>query len=335
MANLIEACLEALGARKVDGKWLGTNEGGDAGQCAPLAHFALYKIVGEDAEAFLQGQLSNDVRQLDGARAQYTTYSNAKGRMLANMLLWRDGDGFYMMLAADLAEQVVRRLRMFVMRSRVNFQALDTLPLLLDEPGAERLSTALGLVMPADPMQQAGVDGVAVIRLPHAGVLVVATEGDGRLLSSALENSKIGVAGCNWADARFVASGFAWIVQATQEAFVPQMANMELLGAVNFRKGCYPGQEIVARMQYLGKTKRRLFRVYSAAALAPGMVLQCVDSPETEIGQVAYAAELPDQGCEALVVVMVSAWEKGIICASVDSALTRLQLPYEIPDLEN
>ncbi|NDV11903.1 YgfZ/GcvT domain-containing protein [Crenobacter caeni] len=335
MANLIEAWLEAQGARKVDGEWLGAKEGDDAGLCAPLAHFALYRIDGEDAEAFLQGQLSNDVRQLDGARAQYTTYSNAKGRMLANMLLWRDGDGFFMLLAADLAEQVVRRLRMFVLRSRVNFQAADTLPLLLDEPGAERLLAGLDLAMPANAMQQTGAAGVTAIRLPHAGVLVVARDGDDSRLSSALENSKIGVAGRNWADGRFVASGFAWVVQATQEAFVPQMANMELLDAVNFRKGCYPGQEIVARMQYLGKTKRRLFRVYSAAPLAPGMPLQGAESPETEIGQVAYAAELPDQGCEALVVVMVSAWEKGIICPSVDSVLTRLQLPYEIPDLDN
>ncbi len=300
---------------------------------APLTDFVVLNVSGDDAEAFLQGQLSNDVRELNGANAQFTTYSTAKGRMLANFLLWKDKGGYRLLLPLDLSAAMIKRLRMFVMRSKVSIELVDCVPALLCGPLARDALAEGGFSVGADEMRLHAVNDGVVVTLPFPAYLLVLESGaDSPSWQELLSRCVPG--GREIVNLAFVRSGFAWVVAATQEAFVPQMANMELLSAINFRKGCYPGQEIVARMQYLGKTKRRLYRVEAhEGGLLVGDEVFAQGDAEHSLGVVAAVATLENGKQEALLVMLISAWDHKI-CAGRNSALLHcLTLPYAVPDI--
>ncbi|MXR36642.1 CAF17-like 4Fe-4S cluster assembly/insertion protein YgfZ [Craterilacuibacter sinensis] len=300
---------------------------------APLAGFAVLNVSGEDAEAFLQGQLSNDVRELNGANAQFTTYSTAKGRMLANFLMWKDKGEYRLLLPLDLSAAIIKRLRMFVMRSKVSIELADCMPALLSGPLAADALAGAGFAVGADGMGLHAVNGGVVVTLPFPSYLLVLEPDDVSMQWQKLL-SYCALGGHDVVNLVFVRSGFAWVVAATQEAFVPQMANMELVSAINFRKGCYPGQEIVARMQYLGKTKRRLYRVEAdEGGLLVGDEVFAQGDAEHSLGVVAAVVTLENGKQEALVVMLISAWDNKV-CAGRNSVLLHcLTLPYVVPDI--
>lgn len=292
---------------------------------ALLTQFVLLKVYGDDAEAFLQGQFSSDVKALDGTVAQWSSYSNAKGRMQASFLLWRLDQAFYLLVRKDIAEVFRRRLSMFVLRAKVKIEATDSVIF------GEYLAAA----ETEGPVFEAAVTGAAAcmivsiggrIRITCLGVEGLATlpRFAGKLLASRLF------------DAFFIQAGIPWISQATYEAFVPQMANLDLIGGISFRKGCYPGQEIVARTQYLGKVKRRMFVVeVNADDCAAGMDIQVAATGEQAIGKVVSSVPLTVKKYLALVVMQISAWEGQPFLADVPhSQFSRLDAPYSIPDLQ-
>lgn len=332
-------------------QWLVTSMHEDDGQCypdyaaqsaavsqasviSPLTAFSLIRVNGEDARDFLQGQFSSDVRELDGSRAQYSSYSTAKGRMLASFLVWKAQSDYFLLLSSDIAPAFVKRLSMFIMRSRVRAQ-LHTEAVLLGGHGAETESwlAERGVMPPSAPLTLAeDTRGIQCIRLPSRALLLVWPENQLALLGATLPASLTLVGAEAWS-LLDIAAGIPWVTQSTQEQFVPQMANMDAIGAISFTKGCYPGQEIIARTRYLGKVKRRMERVRLPCAAHNGDALYSPGVPEQSIGHLVNVARDMDGNYLALAVAQTPCWSEGIYLDKDNiHRLEKLSLPYTVSD---
>jgi len=302
---------------------------------ADLSHFGLIHFSGEDAQAFLQGQLSCDVRKVDLSNAQYGGYCTPKGRMLASFLLWHDDDGYIMQLPSALQVAIRKRLAMFVLRAKVELaDNSDTLVRMgvAGNHAAALLAEVVGIV----PVAHLGVIHAqqgSVIRLGHDRFELVVLPEQAPALWQHLskEAMPVGVSCWSWLE---IKAGVPVITPATQEQFVPQMANLQAIGGVSFQKGCYPGQEIVARTQYLGKIKRRMYlaNIQSIKPVAAGDELFSADMAEQSNGMVVNAAPSPDGGFDVLAVIQTSSVEAGKIhWQALDGpALEIMPLPYSL-----
>jgi hypothetical protein len=273
---------------------------------AKLEQYGLLQVSGADARAFLHAQLTNDVEHLAPGTARYAGWCSAKGRLLATFLVVPCAGGFLLQLSRDLVPAVAKRLPMFVLRSKV------------------KIANATGLWGQYGLWGAAAGDPLAVSE--SGGSITVRIEPDRALLLVPEENSstcKADTSADEWALAE-IRAGRPLIVQSTQDQFVPQMVNFELAGGVDFKKGCYPGQEVVARAQYRGAVKRRMYHL-RGAALRPGQDLYSDDTPGQASGTVVNAA-----GDESLAVLQLSAVEgrSPIRVQPQASALEILPLPY-------
>jgi len=212
-----------------------------------LTHLSLLKITGEDAAGFLQGQLTNDVEKLDG-NWHYTGYCNPKGRLLAVLMLWRKGDEFYAVLEKSVAESTFKRLKMYVLRSKVLLEELTDTHCFgaLDEQSHSLFSSiAMNQVAFSDS------EGTTALSFGNRYLLVskgVSEEESGHCADSNHQ----------WIQ-KDIAAGLPRVTAQSVELFIPQMLNLDLVSGISFKKGCYTGQEIVARMHYLGKLKQRQY----------------------------------------------------------------------------
>ncbi len=270
----------------------------------PLTHLGLIEATGEDAKSFLHGQLTSDINHLSADQVQHSAWCTAKGRMQASFLIWRAGDAYQLALAADLEAASLKRLQMFVLRAKVKLVALtDSLALIgVAGPQAVAALADAGLPCPAAPMTGAANDTARVIALDAQRYIAVLPQETAPSVWQKLSAKAMpaGLPIWRWLD---IQAGFPLVTAATKEEFVPQMADFEKLGGVSFHKGCYPGQEIVARTQYLGKVKRHLFRVKGEQVLLPGTDLHSPDNPDTASGMIVSGAPSPAGGYEALAVV--------------------------------
>ncbi len=273
---------------------------------AKLDQYGLLHAAGADARAFLHAQLTNDLEHLAPGQARYAGWCSAKGRLLATFLVVPAADGFLLQLSRDLVPAVAKRLSMFVLRSKVKIADVtgQWAQYGLWEPGTE------------NALSVNERDGSIAVRIDPDRSLVLAPE------TSSVRYSPNASAEA-WALAE-VRAGRPLIVQTTQDQFVPQMVNLELAGGVDFKKGCYPGQEVVARAQYRGAVKRRMYRV-RGASLQPGQELYSDDTPGQASGTVVNAA-----GDESLAVLQISAVEAGshFRAQPQAAALEVLPLPY-------
>jgi len=308
----------------------------DGGILAPLAHLGLIACSGEDAQAFLHGQFSNDVKQLAPERSEYAAYCSAKGRMLANFLLWREEQAYWLELARSLLPAIQKRLAMFVMRSKVKLVDASESRLILGLAGGAAADALRELfpMLPQEPHQivRDAANGI-LIALPGARFQLVAEPEAAKRLWQQLAKAltPVGSACWEWLEIR---NGLPLITAATQEQFVPQMANMELIGAVNFHKGCYPGQEIVARTQYLGQLKRRMVLAHVEGSLMPQpgdeLFSSALDGQAS--GMVVNAQAAPDGGYDLLAVIQTaSISERAVHFKSAGGpALSFQPLPYTV-----
>ncbi|MDD5472384.1 MAG: folate-binding protein YgfZ [Sideroxydans sp.] len=258
-----------------------------------LSQFGLLRVSGEDSQSFLQNLLSNDIRETDNGRAQLSSFNNAKGRMLASMLVWKQGDDYELQMPRGLCEAMRKKLSMYVLRSKVKIADISDERVCIGVSGDKALSALQGLYadMPTDSMSVAQANDATLIRRDARRMQIVtdvvrATDIWQSLSSAA---TAAGSPCWDWLDIR---AGVPFILPQTQEAFVPQMVNFELIGGINFKKGCYPGQEVVARMHYLGKAKRRMYlaRVMTDAAPLPGDKVFSAADPAQPCGEVVNAA---------------------------------------------
>jgi folate-binding protein YgfZ len=311
----------------------------DASVVAPVSGLGMIEFAGADAADFLHNQLSSDVEGLALWQAQTSAYCSPKGRVLANLLLWREPERFCALLSADLVASIRKRLSMFVLRSKVTLNDVSADCVLLGVAGPRAvavLNEALGAA-PEVPMTAAHTQSATILNLGSGRFLVALPMQSAPAVWSALaaKLTPVGEPAWRWLDIR---SGIPWITTATQDQFVPQMANLELTGAVNFQKGCYPGQEIVARTQYLGKLKRRMFLCHAGVDSPPaaGTNLYSAALGEQASGIVVNATAAPGGGCDMLAVIQVEAVESADrsslrIGASDGPVLSILELPYRFP----
>ncbi len=269
----------------------------------PLTHLAVIDVSGEDARSFLHSQTTSDINHLALNQVQHAGWCTAKGRMQASFLVWRQADGYRLIIAADLLEASLKRLKMFVLRSKVTLTAnTDAVVLGISGSQAAEALQAAGLTVPDALLTQEASGDEAVLAIDDQRYLLVTPFSRVASLWPNLSNKArpAGVPVWRWLDVR---AAFPLVTLATKEEFVPQMADFEKIGGVSFHKGCYPGQEIVARTQYLGKVKRHLFRLSAAHALNAGDHLYSPDNPDQTVGMVMSAAPSPTGGYSALAVV--------------------------------
>ena len=302
---------------------------------AAVEDLGILAFDGPDAESFLQGQLSSDVGAMTPGAVQWTSYNSPKGRMLATLLLWRAGPAsFRAWVAADLAEPLRKRLSMFVLRAKVTVgdRTSGSRRYGVAGPGAgDALRAALGTapgpaqgIVAADCSVVATSDGRVLVDVPNA-----AADAIGAALAAHARS--VPSEYWHWLGIR---AGVPQITSATQDRFVPQTANWDLVGGINFRKGCYPGQEIVARMQYLGRLKERLFAFHVAAPPpVPATPLYHVSFGAQACGTVVNAAAAPTGGSDLLAVVQWSALADSAVHLGTPDGpvLAPLPLPYAVP----
>ena len=269
---------------------------------APLTDWAALAVTGEDAAAFLHGQFTNDVQALPVGGAQWNGWCSPKGRLLATFVLARRAEGYLMLLPRDIAPAIAKRLGMFVLRSKVKIRDA-TAELGLAGIAGESALRSTGA--PSAAMTSIEADGRTVIALDARRAFLVAPAG------ASLDGIPRGSED-DWRR-EMILAGIPVITAPTQDAFVPQMANFELVGGVSFRKGCYPGQEIVARTQYRGILKRRmaLAHVEAPARPAPGESVYSPLFAGQAAGTVVDAAPAPEGGFDLLAVAQLESLEDG------------------------
>ena len=302
---------------------------------ADLSQYGLLAASSPDAREFLHAQLSCDVENLADDAAAYGAYCTAKGRVLANFLLWPEAGKFLMLLPRSLAAGIRKRLQMFVLRSRVTLADCsdDRVVLGLAGAGAPAAAMALAGAVPAGSLKTSHGGGATAVEIDGGRFVVIAPVAQAAAAWDRVAGAltPVGAPCWEWLE---IAHGLPWITAATQDQFVPQMANLELIGGVDFHKGCYPGQEIVARTQYLGKPKRRLFlaHVDAQASPAPGGTL-VADGAEQSAGTVVNAAPAPQGGFDLLAVVQTASADTATVrLGSPDGPALRFRpLPYAVP----
>jgi folate-binding protein YgfZ len=308
-----------------------------------LSHFDLIQFTGEDAESFLQGQLTCDVSKVSSSGAPVATYGgycNPKGRMLASFLLWHGNSGYLMQLPSALRSGIQKRLSMYVLRAKVRLtDASDTMVRIGVAGGNARalIQSILGEISPLPLGLSQGERG-SVISLPGGRFELIVPLEQAVAIWQALSTGArpIGASCWDWLE---ITDAIPVIQPETQEQFVPQMVNLDTIGGVGFQKGCYPGQEIVARAQYLGKIKRRMYRArievasnMAETAVASGDELFSADMGDQSSGTVVNAAPSPFGGFDVLAVMQISSAEASQIRFKSPNGPTLeiMPLPYTI-----
>lgn len=291
---------------------------------ATLADQGLIRASGEDAASFLHNLLTNDINHIPADGARHAGLCTAKGRMIASFLIWREGDDFLLQLSADILPGILKKLSMYVLRSKVKLADLSAERVLIGVAGGP------SDLAPQTPMTTAPFAGGTAIRLDSERCLL-AIPAD----QIAAVQSRLGAPGSlsDWHLGE-IRHGIPRIVAATQETFVPQMINYEIpaVGGVSFQKGCYPGQEIVARTQYLGKVKRRMYRAKLAESAAPGTDVFTPEAGDQHCGAIVLSTPAPEGGHECLLVVQSSGAEAGQVHVGAPGGqrATLLSLPYTV-----
>ena len=314
MVNTWQLTLESLGAAFKDGvvQHFGNPSheiasAADATIIADLSHLGVIQISGADALTFLQGQITQDVATITAERAGFAGFCSPKGRLLAHFLAWKVGDDYFLQLPPELLEPIQKRLKMYVLRSKVVLTDVSNSMVRFGVAGMN--ATALIRdVLGAAPGEAMGISSTAlgtIIALPNDRFEILAL-GDAPALWQKLAQraQPVGETAWRWLQIR---AGIPEIYAATQEQFVPQMVNDDLIGAVSFQKGCYTGQEIVARLHYLGKVKRRMIGAHlnTPESPQPGDPVYGTKLEGQAIGMVVDAAAAPIGGWDLLISVPV------------------------------
>lgn len=263
-----------------------------------LSHLGLLEVQGADALSFLQGQLTNDIKQLNGNNAQYTAYCNPKGRMLAFFLAFSHHDHIHLQLPLVLAESIAKRLKMFVMRSKVSISDMreSIIKIGINGPASQTLLSALFEQIPTEDYALVSVANATLLKLPSKSarfeIFTTMTHAPHIWQTLAKSATPVGAEGWEWLE---IQSGIPCINTETQEAFVPQMLNLDALNAINYKKGCYTGQEIVARTHYLGKVKRRMQLASINSEASPKLGDEVLDKATQVVGKIVRVAKSPNQ----------------------------------------
>lgn len=302
-----------------------------------LTHLGFIAASGEEAQEFLQNQLSNDIKQVSEHHSQLNAHCTAKGRALALFRVFQYHDRYYLQLPAEQIEAMLKRLRMFVLRSKVTLQD-DTQMIAfgLAGPNASEIVASLGTDAPQQDNQCVTTGKLSVCKIPGTQDRYIIL-GETQNAIEAWTQLQPQTVACSHHAWRYldILAGIPQIYPANTEAFVPQMINLHSIDGVSFKKGCYPGQEVVARMHYLGKLKRRMYLAHVDIDQQPqvgGMVFAKNDQSKEGIGKIVDAEPNPGGGFDLLTVLQIASAEAGPThLNSPEGPELKIQdLPYEV-----
>lgn len=287
------------------------------------------RVAGADAATFLQGQLTQDVLQASLHEARLAAFCNAKGRMQASFVVFkRSPEELLLVCSRDLLATTLKRLSMFVLRAKA--QLTD----------ATSEFSLIGLM--GDAVAAQGADGLQTWSTTNNGPASVVVLPSGAGVVRAFWCAPVGTARPDgpaitpqawaWVSVR---SGVAMLTQPIFEAFVPQMLNYESIGGVSFKKGCYPGQEVVARSQFRGTLKRRAYVVHADVALSTGQDIFHSADTEQACGLVAAACAAPGGGFDAIISIQTAAAAAGSLHVGQANGAKLSLLPLPYPLLED
>lgn len=307
----------------------GMENGIELSGVARLGYLGCIRVAGPEAAAFLHAQLTNDVISMPPGRARLAGYCSAKGRLFASFVVWKStADEVLLICSADLLETTLKRLSMFVLRSKCR----------LSDASAEfeffGLAGADAKLQLGDLPVWGRVDaaGATLIRLPSlSGQMLALAVVSANAANTLPDGAPLAESNWRWL---VLLAGLPTIEAATRELFVPQMVNLDLLGGVDFQKGCYPGQEVVARSHYRGTLKRRMFLFDCDVPAAAGAEIFARQDPGQPAGVVVNAAQQPGaSGCTLLAEVKLAAYAGDDLCLgnAPGVPLRRRPLPYPVP----
>ncbi len=311
------------------------------GILADLSHEGLIAVHGADAQKHLMGQFTNDVLKVTPELSQVNGYCTPQGRLLAILRLFKRGETYYLSLPRDRVEPIIKRLRMYALNAKVTLEdASETLVRV--GVGGPKIASDLARVssVPEADNQVTQTQNVTVVRLPGMTPRfeIVGDAADVKKIWSSLSVNSTPVGADAWMLTDILA-GLPTVTGATVEEFIPQMLNLQSVGGISFNKGCYPGQEIVARTKYLGKLKRRMYLAHSDTSLRPTpgddvflAAGTATDAQEPQkVGKIVCAAPAQDKGFSMLAVLEIARADEPLaLAAPIGPPLKLMALPYAV-----
>ncbi len=307
-----------------------------------LSALGVIRASGEDAQSFLHGQFTNDLSLVSPSISQLSSYCNPKGRMLSIFRIFMRGDNYHMLLHRDVLEATLKKLVMFKLMAKVDLEDIsnDLVVIGIAGPSADSLLADTQISVPTELNHCIQAEATTIIRIPSkSSRILFITNVDQAISIWNQLSSKCPIANNKLWDLHDIESGIPQITTNTIETFIPQMTNLELIDGVSFNKGCYPGQEIVARTHYLGKPNRRMFRinVSDENAPEPGVNIYSPKNETQPVGKIVTAQKLSEGMSSALVVMRTeNAHDNDLHVASTTGPSISIQsLPYSLDTKSN
>ncbi|WP_244072065.1 folate-binding protein YgfZ [Nitrosomonas sp. PY1] len=302
-------------------------------------YYGLIQFSGEDAGTFLQNQLTCDVREVSEHQASYGGYCTPKGRVLVNFLLFRYKHRYILQLPKNLCESLQKRLSLYKLRAKVIIENVSQEYTCIGLAGSH-LSQTLGRLFTSlptlnQPLRFVDLNDHAFLCLASNRIQLISPSTNAIATWEHL-HQQIQIADIAYWNHLTIQAGIPVVLMETQEKFLPQMINLDAIGALSFKKGCYPGQEIVARTQYLGKLKRRMYlcHITTSDIVNPSDSLYCADSADQSCGSIVNATTSQSHdGYDVLAVIQQSSVEAGEIhWGSLLGPVIQIKtLPYLLP----
>lgn len=258
---------------------------------SPLSDFTVLAITGDDRHRFLHGQFINDLNLIKSPAAQLSAWCNPKGQVISNFIIINTGTSYLLIFKSDLKEYIQKRLFMFILRSNVKIEDISESSPLIGIANANNLSALTGKT-PENAGEVIAADGLIIVSHPDNSRRYLVT-GTIEALIKKLPEFNIKLSDSSVWNLLDIKAGLPWITQETQEQFLPQMLNLDALQGLSYQKGCYPGQEVIARLHYRGEVKKRLQLIKSNNELIVGSDIYLNDS-ENKVGMVINSVNNSD-----------------------------------------
>jgi len=312
---------------------------------ASLAHQALIKVTGEEAFDFLQGQLTNDLKEVSDQQAQLSAYCEPQGKVLAIMTVFKQQDAFYLSFDGSLKQTILQRLTLFKMRSKVELEEVSEQMIQVGYAGEfadldvqRLLSTKIKHTYEAEHIQEDDLSDIIAIKLPgpyHCYSFFGPVE-QTKVLMDILKNNGEFTNTQDW-NLLHIVSGQPQVNETTSNEFIAQFLNLDKLNAINFKKGCFPGQEVIARMFYRGKATKRMMRLHmeEVLPLQPGDTFKLTDEADKNY-KFTTVSSAPDvyEGTVCLAIITIKPLEsvQGQLKTENSAIATIEPLPYDLTD---
>lgn len=289
-----------------------------------LSHLGIIEVAGQDASQFLQGQLTCNINEINQTKASFAAFCNPKGRVISTILLIKTVSGFWLILPRSLLQKVLQKLQMYVLRSKVQLKdSSDQLQMF----GLFCPEQMKGVSLPTTALESSKTHNLTWIKLPSESPRFIGVMDTEQTIDSNLSAVKLG--GSDLWSYQDISAGIPWFDTEQSEEYIPQMLNIDQLGGISFNKGCYTGQEIVARTHYLGKTKRQLFLGECHADLSKDSVSAVNDAlTQEKLGDILSMQSIGNTSRLLIVLQTVDAEAKNLILDNASQTSVSL-IPFQ------